>query len=95
MVWEHPDDSLNPLIQRFLDSGRVIVTKIGPWEELRPPAPAQGKARINLLTPSGLHFGEGPTNVLASDKLCGPVIVSALGLMQELIKKAQINQGKQ
>jgi hypothetical protein len=45
--------------------------------------------RINLLTPSGLHFGQGAFEVLASDPMGGPVIGSATRLMQELIAKSQ------
>ena len=87
IVWEHPDDSLNASIQQLLDSGRAVVAKIGPWEKPRPDAPSQGHIRINLLTPSGLHFGQGPLNALASDSLGGPVIQAAMSLMQALIAK--------
>lgn len=95
IVWEHPDDSLNAFIQRLLDSGRAVVAKIGPWEKPRPDAPPQGHTRINLLTPSGLHFGQGPLNALTSDPLGGPVIRAAMALMQALIAKHEsLRRGK-
>jgi hypothetical protein len=36
--------------------------------------------------PVGLHFGEGPLDALAKDRMGGPVITAAFQLMQELIK---------
>jgi len=63
-----------------------VAKVIGPWKAAGPPAPANGWARVNFLTPGGLHFAEGPLNTLANDKLGGPLIVAAFGLMQRLIK---------
>ncbi len=86
VVWERPDGTLDTTIDELLRVGRAAAQVIGPWKETRPPAPTIGRARLNLLTPSGLHFGEGPLDTLAKDKLGGPVINSAFRLMQELIK---------
>jgi len=69
-----------------LKVGSVVAQTIGPWKEGRPPAPLKGYARINILVPSGLHFGQAPLDALAKDRLGGPVTASALRLMQELIK---------
>jgi hypothetical protein len=63
-----------------------VAKVIGPWKAARPPAPANGWARVNFLTPGGLHFAEGPFNTLANDKVNNPVIVAAFKLMQRLIK---------
>jgi len=84
VVWERPNDTLDAAIDELLRVGDTVAKAIGPWKEARPPAPANGSARINLLTPSGLHFGEGPLDTLAKDKLGGPVIASAFRLMQRL-----------
>jgi hypothetical protein len=86
VVWERPNDTLDTTIDELLRVGSAVAEVIGPWEETRPPAPTNGRARLNLLTPSGLHFGEGPLDTLANDNLGGPVIASAFRLMQELIK---------
>jgi hypothetical protein len=86
VVWERPDGTLDTTIDELLRVGSAVAQVIGPWKETRPPAPTIGRARLNLLTPSGLHFGEGPLDTLAKDKLGGPVINSAFRLMQELIK---------
>ena len=80
IVWERPDGTLDTTIDELLRVGSAVAQVIGPWKETRSPAPTIGRARLNLLTPSGLHFGEGPLDTLAKDKLGGPVINSAFRL---------------
>lgn len=77
VVWEAPDNSLHSQIESVLRAGKVVVDQIGPWEDPRPPAPPTGQARINMLTPSGLHFGQAPFEALAADQLGGAVISTA------------------
>jgi len=89
IIWENADASLDQTLDSLLQAGRVVVAQIGPWENARPPAPENGQVRINLLTPSGLHFGQGPFEVLAKDPMGGPVIGFATRLMQELIAKTE------
>jgi hypothetical protein len=89
VIWDSPDTSLDADIDALLAAGRVVVQAIGPWEGSRPAAPKNGIARINLLTPSGLNFGEGPMDALTKDKLGGPVINAALQLMLELMNKTK------
>jgi hypothetical protein len=89
VIWERPDDSLDATIEALFEAGRKVAAQIGPWEDVRPPAPTEGEARISLLTPSGLHFGQAPFDVLAADSLGGPVISFATRLMQELIAKTE------
>src|SRR5262245_20054863 len=60
IVWEHPDASLDPSTNPLIEVGDQVVNHIGVWNQPRPPAPARDYARISFLTPSGLHFGEGP-----------------------------------
>jgi hypothetical protein len=90
VIWERPDDSLAQSIEALLEAGRVVAAQIGPWEGQRPAAPEPpGQVRISMLTPSGLHFGQGPFETLAADPLGGPVISSATKLMMELIGKTK------
>lgn len=89
IIWERADASLDQPVGSLLEAGRVVVEQIGPWDKARPPAPGNGSVRINLLTPSGLHFGQGPFEVLAKDPMGAPVIGLATRLMQELIAKAK------
>ena len=86
VIWERPNDTLDAAIDELLRVGGNVAKAIGPWKKARPPVPANGRARINFLTPSGLHFGEGPLDTLAKDKLGGPVIAAAFRLMQNLAK---------
>jgi len=86
VIWELPNASLNQRIDNLLQTGAIAVQAIGPWKDTRPAAPTNGIARINLLTPSGLHFGEGPMDALAKDSLGGPVINAALQLMLGLMQ---------
>ena len=87
IIWEAADESLNPLIDDVLRAGQTVVYQIGPWEGVRPAAPANGQVRLNLLTPSGLHFGQGAFETLANDPRGGPIITAATRLMQALIDK--------
>jgi len=90
VVWEHPNNTLDSLIDDLLSKGSSLVQRIGPWKEPRRGAPQNGIARLNFLTPSGLHFGEGPMNAIAADPKGGLVLTSAFQLM-----KALMNLGKQ
>jgi hypothetical protein len=84
VVWDRPNPSLDPLIDALLDAGRAVVVHIGPWEGPRRPPPAAGQVRLNMLTPAGLCFGEGPFQVLAGDPMGGRLIGAATQLMQGL-----------
>ena len=86
VVWERPTAQLDSTIDGLLRSGAVTLAAIGPWKDGRPPAPPAGQARINLLSPNGLHFGQGPMEQLSKDRLGGPVLGAAFQLMQALIK---------
>lgn len=89
VVWEHPDASLNETIGCLFEAAKPVVAAIGPWEKPRPPAPPRDHARMSFLTPSGLHFGQGPMAALARDPLGGKVLHSATLLMQALIGKSR------
>ena len=84
-VWERPTPLLDPQIDALIGAAQAVANAIGPWNGSRPPAPDKGQARINLLTPSGLHFGQGPMDSLSKDRLGGPVLSAAFRLMQSLI----------
>ncbi|MEO6049431.1 MAG: hypothetical protein ABIQ57_18235 [Candidatus Kapaibacterium sp.] len=87
VVWESPDRSLNPAIDALIAAGQQVANNIGPWTDPRPPAPLNGDVRINMLTPSGLHFGQAPFALLINDEMGGPVISAAMVLMEALIAK--------
>ena len=67
---------------------------IGPWEGDRPPL-ARGQARLSLLTPSGLHYGQAPFGALSRDALAAPAFGAATALMLALTKRASRPPGGQ
>jgi len=91
VVWDHPNDSLDPIIDALLEAGRQIASKVGIWNGPRPPAPPTGEIRVNIISPSGLHFGQGPGKSMANDPLARPAIEAANSLMQQLVAQARQN----
>jgi hypothetical protein len=86
VLWERRDDSLDELIDELLEAGTLVAKAIGPWTKDRPPEPKHGIARINLLTPSGIHLGQGPVEALNQDAMGGPILSAAFGLMKRLVE---------
>jgi hypothetical protein len=84
VVWERPDSSLDNLMDAVLNAARKIVQDIGPWNGPRRPPPLTGYLRLNILTPSGLYFGEGPFDDLERDPRARPLIQAAVNLMRRL-----------
>jgi len=87
VTWGRPDASLDHEIDVLLAASIAVLAEIGRWDRERPPAPAAGRARINLLTPSGLHFGEGNFAVLAAHTLTGPVLKAASTLVKAMLER--------
>jgi hypothetical protein len=86
VVWERPNNSLDKSIDDLLKAAGSVARAIGPWDKERPPAPPTNQARINILTPSGLHFGQAPHDTLSKDRMGGPVLGLAFQLMKQLIQ---------
>jgi hypothetical protein len=84
VVLERADGSLAELFDALLAAAADVVARIGPWDEARPWPPPRSHTRLSFLTPSGLHFGEGPSDVLQGDPLAGPVLRGATAVMTEL-----------
>jgi len=80
--------TLNAAIDDLIEATKPVVAAICDWDKFRPPAPPRDHARMSFLTPSGLHFGQGPVTALAQDPLGGKVLHSATLLMQALIGKS-------
>jgi hypothetical protein len=92
VLWERRDESLDGLIDELLQAGTVVAQVIGPWTQARPPEPKNGNARINLLTPSGIHLGNGPVEALNQDPMGGPILSAAFGLMKRLVELTKREQ---
>jgi hypothetical protein len=83
-IWDAPDARFEPAVGKLLAIGARVAGVIGPWEEPRRRDLAEGFVRLNSLTPTGLHFGEGPMQALSSDAMAGPLIAAATELLQGL-----------
>ena len=84
VVWDRIDDRLDSAIDAVLSAAHQIATRIGPWTGPRPPGPPPGHARLSILTPSGLHFGQGPFETFAADPMAAPLFTAATILMQQI-----------
>jgi hypothetical protein len=89
IVWEAPDPEIGQHITELLRAAQRIVNATGPWNKKRPGPPPKGNARINMLTPIGLHFGEGGFAALSSDAMGGPAIAAGGRLLQALVARAK------
>jgi hypothetical protein len=87
VIWEHPDTSLDAQIEALLKAGQAVANAIGPWDQARPPAPQGDNVRLNMLTPSGLHFGYGSFQTLWNEPMGRSILDPATQLMQGLIAK--------
>jgi hypothetical protein len=88
IAWESRDPQIDAHIDQLLNAGKRLAEKVGPWTEPRRAPPTNGNVRVNLLTPSGLHFCEGPFSALARDPMAGPVITLGAKVMGALIGRA-------
>ena len=88
IIWDHPNDSLNDRIDALMAAASRVVARIVPWDKPRPSAPPRGYARLCFLTPSGVHFGQAPTEVIEKDPVGREVFSLASGLMMALVNRA-------
>lgn len=86
VIWERPNDSLDSEIETLLRAGQAVANQIGPWDHARPAAPRADHVRLNMLTPSGLHFGYGGFETLSKDPMGKAIIDPATKLMLSLTK---------
>jgi hypothetical protein len=91
--WSAEDPKLEDEIDAVLKAAAAILPKIGPWSEKRLPPPERGNVRLNLLTPIGLCFGEGPFAAIAKDPVGGPLVKAGAVLVHRLQQqpKATVN----
>jgi hypothetical protein len=92
-TWSPQDPRLEDEIDAVIEAATAILPKIGPWNEKRLPPPEKGNVRLNLLTPIGLCFGEGPFAAIARDPVGGPLVKAGAVLVNRLQQqpKATVN----
>lgn len=90
VVWEGGNAmGMQAPIDALVAAGQKVANAIGPWEEARPAAPPKGKARLSMLTPSGLHFGQAGINDLYRERLAAPAMKAGETLLLALIRAAE------
>jgi hypothetical protein len=88
VVWRGRGDSLALLIGDVLKEAAAIVDEIGPWKRQRRLPPARGQMRLSILSPSGIHFGEGPFDELERDARAKRLVHASTDLMARLTTMA-------
>jgi hypothetical protein len=83
-TWPAENPRLEDEIAAVLEAAAAILPKIGPWPDKRLPPPEQGNVRLNLLTPIGLCFGEGPFAAITRDPVGGPLVKAGAALVHRL-----------
>ena len=91
IIWDAPgsDATIESPLRSLLAAGQAVADRIGPWEGgcNRPPAPPYGLVRLSMLTPSGVHFGQGQYAQLSADPMGAALLTGALGLMRSLTER--------
>jgi hypothetical protein len=88
LIWDTREPAMDGLIDDLLHACQRIADAIGPWEGERPAPPQGDHVRINILTPSGLHFGEATFAVFSEDAMAAPALTAGTTLLQALVERA-------
>jgi hypothetical protein len=88
IVWGTQDAEIAGLVAALLRAGQGVADFIGPSTEPRRRPPPQSHVRLNMLTASGLHFGEGPIAAIAVDPMGASVLGPGTVLLKALIGRA-------
>lgn len=84
-MFEGPNPSLDPAVERLFAASREVVARIGPWDKPRLVPPTRGRVRLSFLVTDGLYFGDGPMAQFQRDPLAGPVVAAASALLAEVV----------
>lgn len=91
IIWDAPnaDAAIEERLRQLLAVGQAVAPRIGPWEGKgrRPEPPPYGQIRLNMLTPSGVHFGQGEFAALSGDPMGAALINAGTSLMQTLTER--------
>lgn len=88
-IWERPDQSLDAEVQALFRAAQAVANQIGPWEAERPGLPETHNLRLNMLTPSGNHFGYGGIKTMHTEPMGKSVLDPARQLIAKLTSKAK------
>lgn len=89
IVWEDRSDTrIQRAITDWLATAGTIASAVGTWDQPTLPPVPPGHARLAVLTPGGLRFGQGPPGLLSQDHSAGAFITAATSLVQLLVSHA-------
>lgn len=86
-VSEGAEQTFRELTLAVCASAEPLGRLIGVWNATLPFQPRNDEARVTVLTPGGLRFGEGPFKVLAREPLAAPIFSAGLRLVQYFVKR--------
>ena len=88
--WDRPDGSLDAFAEPVLEAARALLPRMGtPWKGPKRAPAVRGHVRLNIVTPAGLRFGEGPHEEMARHPMGGPLLLMATRLMVRLTEVSQ------
>jgi hypothetical protein len=87
-VWDRADDRHDAAIGRVLQVAANVVRATGVHEGERWDPAMPGNARVSVITPAGLHFGQAPASVFFRDPLAGPLLAAGADLIGALTASA-------
>lgn len=86
IFWEASDPTIDQRIDALLAATGEIARSSKLIQELRPPAPATGMARVSVLTFGGIHCVQGTKDdIFSINSLTAPVMGRGASLMRKLI----------
>jgi hypothetical protein len=93
VVWDRSEDNLDREIDALFASAYLAVKERKPRKGPRPAPPTPGMLQISFLTPSGVHSGRGPAEVLGGDPLAEAVFEGGAILAQKLMALSKAAAG--
>jgi hypothetical protein len=75
-------------VQDVIAEGERLAGRVGTWDKPTLPELPPGHARVTLLTPGGLRFGQGPGDALLQDASASPVFAASARLLARIARSA-------
>lgn len=86
-ISDDPDVTFRDLTAAVCAVAKPLAQQIGVWNAKLPLQPRNYEARVTVLTPKGLRFGEGPFKILAREPLAAPIFAAGLRLVQHFASR--------
>jgi hypothetical protein len=80
---------LRVVISANIELGQQLADVVGLWDQARLPVVPEGSARVLLLTPGGMRFGQGPLEQLQADPMAKEIIRAAMLTASMLIRQGR------